>query len=52
MTKFAGNGSYGGANSLYWAMQERWGDAADLMEAIADLEEALIHALGPAEATR
>jgi hypothetical protein len=36
----------------YWAVQERWGDAADLMEAIAALEEALIHALGPAEATR
>ena len=34
----------------YAAVQERWESAADIMEAVADLEEALIHALGPAEA--
>ncbi len=32
----------------YWAVQERWTDTADLMEALADLEGALIHALEPA----
>lgn len=31
----------------YWAVQERWDQAADLMEAVADLDDALIHALGP-----
>jgi Butirosin biosynthesis protein H, N-terminal len=31
----------------YWAVQERWADTADLMEGIADLEGALIQALGP-----
>jgi hypothetical protein len=32
----------------YAAVQERWEDTADLVEAIADLEEGLIHALTPA----
>ncbi|MGH7396808.1 MAG: hypothetical protein ACRELW_04660 [Candidatus Rokuibacteriota bacterium] len=32
----------------YAAVQARWAETADLMEAIADLEEGLIHALGPA----
>lgn len=31
----------------YWAVQERWEQAADLMEAVADLDDALIQALGP-----
>lgn len=31
----------------YCAVQERWEDAADLMEKVADLEDALIHALPP-----
>jgi hypothetical protein len=31
----------------YAAVQERWADTADLLEAIADLEEGLIHALSP-----
>jgi len=35
----------------YWAVQERWTDTADLMEALADLEGALIHALEPADAS-
>ena len=35
----------------YWAVQERWTDTADLMEALADLEGALIHALEPAAAS-
>ena len=33
----------------YWAVQERWSDAADLMDGLADLEGALIHALEPSE---
>jgi hypothetical protein len=36
----------------YWAVQERWEDTADIMEIVADLEESLIHALGPAEPGR
>jgi len=32
----------------YAAVQERWEDTADLLEAIADLEEGLIHVLEPA----
>jgi hypothetical protein len=32
----------------YAAVQARWEETADLLEAIADLEEGLIHALGPA----
>ena len=35
----------------YWAVQERWTDTADLMEALADLEGALIRALEPADAS-
>jgi hypothetical protein len=33
----------------YWAVQERWADAADIVEAVADLEDSLIHVLGPTE---
>jgi hypothetical protein len=33
----------------YCVVQERWEDAADLMETVADLEDALIHSLSPAE---
>jgi hypothetical protein len=32
----------------YWAVQERWDTTADTMEAVAALEESLIHALEPA----
>jgi hypothetical protein len=35
-------------DAQYWAVQERWDQAADSMEAVADLEEALIHSLDPA----
>jgi hypothetical protein len=36
-------------DAQYAAVQERWEQAADIMEAVADLEEALIHALAPVE---
>jgi hypothetical protein len=36
----------------YSAVQERWEETADIMELVADLEEALIHALAPAEPGR
>src|SRR5260370_260428 len=45
-------GTFGGkaqcfGEAQYWAVQERWTDTADLMEALADLEGALIPALEP-----
>ena len=36
-------------DAQYAAVQERWEETADLMERVADLEEALIHALTPVE---
>jgi hypothetical protein len=39
-------------DAQYAAVQERWEHTADIMEAVADLEEALIHALAPTEAGR
>lgn len=39
-------------DAQYAGVQERWESAADIMEAVADLEEALIHALAPTEAGR
>ena len=39
-------------DAQYAAVQERWESAADIMEAVADLEEALIHALAPTGAGR
>jgi len=39
-------------DAQYAAVQERWESTADIMEAVADLEEALIHALAPTEAGR
>jgi hypothetical protein len=36
----------------YWAVQERWADTADLIDGLADLEGALIHALEPVEPGR
>lgn len=37
------------AEAQYHAVQDRWEGAADLMENVADLEDALIHALPPPE---
>ena len=39
-------------DAQYAGVQERWESAADIIEAVADLEEALIHALAPTEAGR